>query len=96
MIKRTKKGQKKHDESVFRSATWYKNKGFKTSADLPGWEKPKSIGGFVPDLIAKKGKKEIILEVETKDTVDLDKDQQKVFKDYSNRGKGRIFRKKTV
>ena len=41
MNKRTKIGQTKHDESVLRSAEWYKKHGFITKADLPGWKKPK-------------------------------------------------------
>jgi len=96
MNKRTKTGQKKHDESVLRSAECYKKHGFRTNADLPGWNKPKKIGGFIPDLIAKKGKKEIILEVETKNTDKSDADQQKAFKEYSKRGKERTFRKKII
>ena len=96
MTKRTKTGQKKHDESVLRSAEWYKKHGFITKADLPGWDKPKKIGGFIPDLIAKKVKKEIILEVETKDTNTSDADQQKAFKKYSEREKERTFRKKII
>jgi hypothetical protein len=36
--------------------------------------KPKKIVGFIPDLIAKKGKKEIVLEVETKNTDESDTD----------------------
>ena len=48
MNKRTKTGQRKHDESVSRSAEWYKKNGFITRADLPGWKKPKKIGGFIP------------------------------------------------
>lgn len=79
MNKRTKTRQKKHDESVLRSADWYKKHGFTTKADLPGWNKPKKIGGFIPDLIAKKDKKEIILEVETKNTDKSDTDQQKAY-----------------
>jgi hypothetical protein len=96
MNKRTKTGQRKHDESVLRSAEWYKKHGFTTKADLPGWDKPKKIGGFIPDLIAKKGKNEIILEVETKNTGKSDADQQKAFKKYSKRGKERTFRKKVI
>lgn len=96
MNKRTKIGQKKHDESVLKSAEWYKKHCFITKADLPGWDKPKKIGGFIPDLIAKKGKKEIILEVETKDTDKLDADQQKAFKKYSKREEERTFRKKIL
>jgi len=96
MNERKKAGQKKHDESVLRSAEWYKKYGFTTKADLPGWKKPKKIGGFIPDIIAKKGKKEIILEVETKNTDKSDTDQQKAFKKYSEREEGRIFRKKII
>jgi len=96
MQKRTKTSQRKHDEGVLRSTKWYKNHGFKTEADLPGWNKPKKIGGFIPDLIAKKGKKEVILEYETENTNELDKDQQKTFKKYCKKGKGKIFRKKII
>jgi len=32
MNKRTKAGQKKHDDSVLRSAEWYKKNGFITKA----------------------------------------------------------------
>ena len=49
MNKRTKNGQKKHGESVLKSAEWYKKHGFTTNADLPGWNKPKKIRGFIPD-----------------------------------------------
>ncbi len=96
MIKRTKKGQIKHDEGVFKSATWYKNRGFKTFADLPGWEKPKSIGGFIPDLIARKGKREIVVEIETKNTANIDMEQQEAFENYTKKSNNKTFRKKTV
>jgi hypothetical protein len=46
--------------------------------------------------LQKKGKKEIILEVETKNTNKSDTDQQKAFKKYSKRGKERTFRKKVI
>lgn len=96
MLKRTKTGQKKHDNAVLRSAKWYKSQGFKVKADLPEWKKPKNIGGFIPDLTVKKGKKEIIKEIETKDTNEKDKKQHEAFKAYANRKKGREFRKKIV
>jgi len=96
MNKRTKTGKKKHDNSVLRSAEWYRKHGFITKADLPGWNKPKKIGGFIPDIIARKGKKEIILEVENKNTDKSDADQQKAFKKYSKREKERTFRKKII
>ena len=96
MEKRTKTGQKQHDQAVLRSAEWYKNQGYKVKADLPQWEKPKKIKGFIPDLIAKKGKKEIIGEVETKKTNEKDKEQQAAFKEYAERKKLREFKKKIV
>lgn len=94
--RRTKTGQKKHDESVQRTANWYKNQGFSVKADLPGEAKPKKIGGFVPDVIAKKGKKEVIIEVETKKTSTTDKEQQRAFRNYANKQNNRTFRKKIV
>ncbi len=96
MLKRVKTGQKKHDNAVLRSAKWYKGQGFKVKADLPEWEKPKNIGGFIPDLIAKKSKREIIKEIETKDTNKKDKKQHEVFKEYASRKRGREFKKKIV
>lgn len=92
--KRTKTGQKAHDQAVRRSAAQYRGQGFKVSVDLPGEPKPKSIGGFRPDLIAKKGKKEIIVEIETPETAKIDKDQHDAFRGYANRKAARKFRKR--
>ena len=96
MQRRTKTGQRKHDNAVLRSAGWYKGQGYKVKADLPGWKKPKKIGGFIPDLIAKKGEKEIVKEIETKDTNEKDKKQQEAFKEYTSRKRSREFKKKIV
>ena len=56
MNKQTKTGQKKHDSAVLKTAQWYENNGYKVKADLPDYNKPKKIGGFIPDLIVKKAK----------------------------------------
>jgi hypothetical protein len=96
MLKRTKTGQKKHDTAVLNSAEWYENRGYNVKADLPKWEKPKKIGGFIPDLIAKRGKEEVIKEIETGDTNEKDKEQQLAFKEYAERRKLREFKKKIV
>lgn len=95
MNKQTKTGQRKHDASVLRSAEWYKNNGYKVKADLPNYAKPKKIGGFIPDLIAKKGKKEIIGEIETKKSNEADKEQQDAFKKYAEKT-GAEFKKKII
>jgi len=96
MTKRTKTGQRKHDQAVLNSANWYEGKGFKVKADLPGWEKPKTMGGFRPDMIAKKGKKEVVLEVETKKSLGKDKKQCEAFTEYTDRKGPREFKKKIV
>ena len=96
MKKRTKIGQKKHDEGVKRSAEWYKKQGFKVKSDLPGEKKPKKIGGFIPDIIAKKGAAEVIIEIETKQSANTDKEQQQAFRDYANKNRNRNFRKKII
>ncbi len=53
-----------------------------------------ALGRFIPYLIAKKGKKEIILEVETKNTDKSDADQQKAFKKYSKERKREFLEKR--
>lgn len=96
MQKRTKVGQRRHDNSVLRSAKWYEGQGFNVKADLPSYDKPKKIAGYIPDWIAKKGKKEVIGEVETKGTNEKDKEQQEAFKEYAERKSGREFKKKLI
>ena len=96
MPKITKTGQKRHDEAVLRSVKWYEGQGYKVKADLPNYDGPKKIGGHIPDWIAKKGKKEIIGEVETKKTDKKDKEQQQAFKEYAERKRGREFKKKII
>ena len=96
MKKRTKIGQKRHDDGVLRSVKWYEGQGFDISADLPDYNKPKKINGYIPDWIAKKGKKEIIGEVETKGSSEKDKEQQQAFKKYASEKPGRIFKKKII
>ena len=96
MGKRIKTGQKQHDEAVLRSVKWYESQGYKVKADLPDYDKPKKIKGYIPDWIAKKGKKEIIGEVETKDTNQKDKDQQKAFKEYAKEKRTVEFKKRII
>jgi len=96
MPKKTKTGQKKHDEAVLRSVKWYEGQGYKVKADLPDYDKPKKIAGYIPDWIAKKGKKEIIGEVEKKGTNEKDKEQQEAFKEYAKKKKTREFKKKVI
>jgi len=94
--KRTKTGQKRHDDAVLGSVEWYEGQGFKVKADLPEYDQPKKIGGFIPDWIARKGNKEIVGEVETTDSNRLDEDQHKAFQEYTDRKQSRKFRKRII
>ena len=96
MTRRTKTGQKKHDLGVLKSANYYEKQGYKVQADLPGYAKPKSIGHRIPDVFAKKGNKEIIVEVETKQSVNTDDKQQEKFQNYADRSNNRKFKTKIV
>jgi hypothetical protein len=94
--KRTKRGQERHDRGVLRRANWYEARGYTVTADLPGWPKPKHIGGFIPDVLAKRGGEEVVLEVETKDSDRKDRDQHQAFKKYAAISGARRFRKVIV
>ena len=93
---KTKTGQRKHDKAVLRSAQWYDKQKYKVRVDLPECNKPKKIKGYIPDLIVKKGKKEIVVEIETKGSNGKDKEQQEAFREYCERKKERKFRKKII
>ena len=95
-MKRTKTGQRKHDLGVLKSVRGYKSQRYKVKADLPGYKKPKNIGGFVPDIYAQKGKKEKIVEIETKATDKKDTKQLSAFEKYVGKSKYREFRKRIV
>ncbi len=96
MPKRTKTGQARHDRAVLRSARSYKVRGYNVKADLPGYTKPKKIGGHVPDILATKGRKEKIVEVETRDSNKKDASQHSAFKSYADKKASRDFRKRII
>ncbi len=82
MAKRTKKGQHRHDNAVLKEVLKYKRKGYRVKADLPGHQRPGSIGkrGHVPDIVATKPGTRHIVEIETKDSYALDKEQLATFR----------------
>ena len=75
MAQRGKVGQAKHDRKVTQRLDYYKDKGFRTWADLPGRAKPPKVGGRIPDIYARKGKKLIVEEIETLATKNTDTKQ---------------------
>ena len=75
------KTQLRHDAEVLRTAERLKAQGYDVTADVKGYPKPKTIGGYRPDVVAKRGRERTIVEVETPESVDSarDKKQQQVF-----------------
>ena len=67
---RSKRSQSKHDAEVKRTAAKFKEQGFDVKADLRGFSRPDTIGGYRPDVVATKGRQREIVEVETPDSVD--------------------------
>jgi len=84
--------QGKHDTKVRRIAAGYWGRGFDVKADLPDYRKPRPIRGRIPDVVAKKGKKTIIVEVETPKSFNRDKVQRAIFRDYANNRSRTRFR----
>jgi hypothetical protein len=82
MAKRTASRQTKHDAKVKQIAKQLQGQGYKVRADLPGYPSPTPIGKGkkVPDIEAKKGGRRKIIEVETPETVERDKEQHSAFR----------------
>ncbi len=59
-----------HDRKVRQIANELKRKGYKVKAHISGHEKPEGIGvnKFVPDILAERGRKTRIIEVDTPGT----------------------------
>lgn len=76
MAKRGKIGQAKHDNKVRQELEKLKDEGYRVWADLPDRARPPKVGGVIPDIYARKRKKLIVEEIETKSTLEADQKQQ--------------------
>ena len=76
MAKRGKIGQTKHDNKVRQELEKLKDEGYRVRADLPNRARPPKVGGVIPDIYARKGKKLVVEEIETKSTLKADRKQQ--------------------
>lgn len=95
---RSKRQQSKHDAQVRQTAEGLQRRGYDVTADISGFKKPDTIGGFRPDVVAKKGWERVIVEVETPDSVNgaRDQAQQKAFKAAAARAKRTTFQRKVT
>ena len=78
MGNKPKGSQNEHDKVVRREAKNLVRNGWTVRADLAGYEPPEPIGkkGVVPDIVAAKRGHTRIVEVETPDSLDSDKEQR--------------------
>ena len=96
---RTKEGQKKHDDGVALFAiSLIKNGWSLVRSDLPGNIKPPQIGDHIPDIYARHGIEEVIIEVETNDTENSSHslEQYAVFRAWAKQSSSRQFLLKVV
>jgi hypothetical protein len=95
---RRKSSQSKHDREVRRTADSLKRRGFKVDADVPGYNRPDTIRGYRPDVVARKGWKRVIVEVETTDSANSARDvkQQRAFRAAAKTAKHTSFRRKVT
>ena len=82
MSKRTPKKQSEHDAKVRQLARKFRKDGWNVDADIPGFNQPEPIGqdDRIPDIHARKAGAERIVEVETPETMESDRDQQSTFR----------------
>ena len=66
--------KKTHDRKVRQIAKELKQKRWKVQADLKNYDTPTGIGknNYIPDIVATRGKKTKIIEVDTPGTIDND------------------------
>ena len=79
---RLKEAQTYHDKCVEKIAKENLRSKNVVKADLPGWDKPPEINGFIPDVYVYYVTTNI-MEVETEDTIDSDIEQHKAFIKYA-------------
>ena len=92
---RSLSSQSKHDRKVLQIVMEYKKKGYEMEADIPGYPKPRTISSYRPDVIARKGGYETIIEVETLDSIGSARDiaQQSAFRHEAMRDPKLHFRR---
>ena len=95
---RSKTSQSKHDVEVRKIAKHYERKGYNVRADVRGYPQPRTIGGYRPDVIAKRGREQKIVEVETPDSVGSARDraQQQAFRQIAHRNVNTTFTRKII
>jgi hypothetical protein len=96
MVRKSKTSRSNHDKTVGRVAEGFKSQDWKVKADIKGYPTPRTIYGRQPDVIATKGSKTRIVEVETPRSHKEDVAQRNAFKRFASLNKNRKFRTKVI
>lgn len=80
-----------HDSTVIALANKLENDGYEVMADVEGFPKPYTIRGYIPDILAMKGAKVKIIEIETHGSYRKDINQRKVFRKFASLDKDMSF-----
>ena len=94
-MSRSRRSQAGHDKVVLREANKLERRGFDVTADISGFPDPKTLGGYQPDIIATKGSKRVIVEIETPASQDSARDlaQKRAFRQAADRSQNTGFRR---
>lgn len=98
MSHRSERSQSRHDAAVRKIAKSFEKKHYFVKADIAGFQRPDTLGGYRPDVVAMKGRERKIVEIETPETVDSARDlhQQQAFKNAAKRSVQTTFFRKIV
>ena len=98
MPQRSQRSQSRHDAEVRRLAKSFEKRRYEVKADVSGFQRPDTLGGYRPDVVAMKGRERRIIEIETPESVDSDRDlkQQRAFKSAAKRSVQTTFTRKIV
>ena len=98
MSQRSQRSQSRHDAEVRRLAKSFEKRRYEVKADISGFQRPDTLGGYRPDVVAMKGTERRIIEIETPESVDSARDlkQQRAFKSAAKRSVQTTFTRKIV
>ena len=86
-------GSSNHDKKVKAEADKLRREGYSVKADISSYETPDGVGrkGYIPDIVAKKTSSSKIIEIETPNSLNKDKEQQAAFRRSAAQKKGTTF-----
>jgi len=92
-MKRSGRGQSIHDSRVRQISRKLTKENWKVKADLPGYDRPNAIGEKkrIPDIEAVKRGHRKLIEVETPESLEKDREQQSTFRRHAGQKPNTTF-----